>query len=132
MPKDKKSKKSKAKGSLPQPGSSLQALAPGGALAGNTATVTLDLDEKGNTAKFARLYFPADPNNEVVNNTDRKHAELKDQPIGSTIKLMMEVDGDPDQTGSFLIKGATPTPLSLPVKDGPKEPKWLFVTGPIE
>jgi hypothetical protein len=108
---------------------SLTALAaPQGGVAGATVTVAFDLDEKGNTAKFARLYFPGH-DEDLVNNLDSKHAVLKDQPLGSTIQLIMEVRGDPGQVGSFLLKGATPTPLKLRVQDGPKSPKLLFVSG---
>jgi hypothetical protein len=100
---------------------------PGGAAA-TTVTVVLDLDKKGTTAKFARLYFVGHTE-DLVNNTDTPHAELPDQPLGSTIQLMMEVRGDDAQTGSFTVKAATPTPVTLKVADGPKSPVMLFVSG---
>jgi hypothetical protein len=99
---------------------------PGDAPA-TTVTVVFDLDKKGNTAKFARLYFVGH-DEDLVNNLDRPHAELEDQPVGSSIQLMMEVRGDGGQTGSFTVKNATPTPLTLKVSDGPKSPKLLFVS----
>jgi hypothetical protein len=101
--------------------------APGGAAA-TTVTVVFDLDKKGNTAKFSRLYFVGH-DEDLVNNMDKPHAELPNQPLGSTIQLMMEVRGDDNQTGSFTVKAATPTPVTLKVSDGPKSPILLFVSG---
>ena|SRR5258706_3864657 len=96
--------------------------------AAQTVTVVIEVDTKGNTAKFARLFYPGH-DDDLVNNLDKPHAEIPDQSVGSSIHLMMEVRGDSGQTGSFTVKGATPTPLTLPVDKGPKSPKTLFVSG---
>lgn len=94
-----------------------------------SVTVAFTLDTAGNTAKFSRLYFSNSPEHDVVNNLDKQRAELSGQHVGSTIQLMMEVRGDPGQKGSFTVNGATPSPLTLTVGNGPKSPKLLFVSG---
>jgi hypothetical protein len=78
---------------------------------------------------LSRLYFSQSPEHDIVNNLDKPHAELPGQKVGSTIQLMMEVRGDSGQKGSFTVKAATPTPLTLSVADGPKSPKLLFISG---
>ena len=89
--------------------------------------VTFELDTKATTAKFTRVYLTG--STEDIASTAKPKGVLPRQVVGSTITVLMDVLGNPNDLGQFTVSKAQHSPISLKVSDGPTSIKSLHVTG---
>ena len=89
--------------------------------------VTIELDSKATTAKFTRVYLTGSTGD--IASTAKPKGVLPRQVVGSTITVVMDVTGNPNDIGQFNVKNAQHSPISLKVSDGPTSIKSLHVTG---
>ena len=89
--------------------------------------VEFDLDSEKTTAFNVRLYFEG--STEDIASKAKPHGVVPRQIVGSTLILVMDVQGDPEDIGVFNVKHARQASISLKVSDGPVSLKSLFVEG---
>lgn len=89
--------------------------------------VEFDLDNEHTTAFNVRLYFEG--SSEDIASKAKPHGVVPRQIVGSTLILVMDVQGDPDDVGVFKVKHTRTPSISLKVSDGPVSLKSLFVEG---
>lgn len=111
---------------------SFKDLADGDAVA-PVATVDVEF-VLGSTPKppgLVRLYLPGTQPGDEIATSAKPHGVLHQQVVGSDLQLIMDITGNLGETGSFSVKAALPSPISLQLDDGPtkKSIKYLHVTG---
>jgi hypothetical protein len=89
--------------------------------------VTFDLSSTPKAPGMVRLYL-AGTTADIASSTS-PHGVLPRQIVGSDIQLIMDITGNSGEAGSFNVKGALPSSISLNVDDGPTSIKYLHVTG---
>ena len=92
-----------------------------------TVDVIFELDTDQTTAKITRVYRPGtkDPKDDIAN-TGRPKGSVKNQTVGSTLKVVLDAAGNPEDVGAFNVTHAKPKHISVTVKDRPP------VTVPLE
>jgi hypothetical protein len=88
-------------------------------------TVIFDLDPS-TTAAPARLRLQN--SSTYIVTSAKPHGELPGQVIGSTIHVVVEAQGNPDDFVLINVQHATPTTIKMKVSEGPGT-KPLLVTG---
>ncbi len=104
-----------------------------GALSGDAVAaiqitnVIFELDTTKTTAHFVRVYQSG--SSDDIASTAQPHGILPRQIVGSSITVVMDVQGDPNEVGVFSLQHTAAPSISLKVSDGPISVKYLFVTG---
>jgi hypothetical protein len=96
-----------------------------------TVDVEFDLTSTPKPPGIVRLYLSGtQPGNEIATSA-KPHGVLHQQVVGSDLQLIMDITGNSGEGGSFSVKAALPSPISLHLDDGPskKSIKYLHVTG---
>lgn len=111
---------------------SFKALANSNAVAAvETVDVFFELSSTPKAPGMVRLYLPGTKPGDEIASSQKPHGVLHQQVVGSDLQLIMDITGNLGETGSFSVKGALPSPISLQLDNGPtkKSIKYLHVTG---